>query len=73
MSNGKGNRPLPPANHRQGNQMAVGEFVPLDKRTVALSLVCVALSMFLTALSQTIIVTVLPRIVAEFGGFEKYT
>ncbi|MDE0306507.1 MAG: MDR family MFS transporter [Albidovulum sp.] len=53
--------------------MAVDEFVPLDKRTVTMSLVCVALSMFLTALSQTIIATVLPQIVAEFGGFEKYT
>ena len=48
-------------------------FVPPPRRLVALSLVCVVLSMFLAAMSQTVVATLLPRMVADLGGFERYT
>lgn len=48
-------------------------FVPLPGRLVALSMVCVVLSMFLAAMSQTIVATLLPIMVADLGGFERYT
>ena len=47
-------------------------FVPLPGRQVALSMTCVMLVMFLGALSQTIVATALPRIVADLGGFDRY-
>ena len=37
------------------------------------ALVCVLLCMFLGALSQTLVAAILPAIVAELGGFERYT
>ena len=49
------------------------EFVPPSRRHVVLSTVCVVLAMFLAAMSQTIVATVLPLMVADFGGFERYT
>lgn len=48
------------------------DFVPLPGRQVALSMVCVALVMFLGALGQTIVATALPRLVADLGGFDRY-
>ncbi len=49
------------------------QFVALPKRTVTLSLVCVLLAMLLAALSQTVVATILPLMVADIGGFERYT
>ena len=34
---------------------------------------CVALAMFLGALSQTIVATTMPLIIADLGGFDRYT
>ena len=50
-----------------------GEFVPPPKRLVVLSMTCVLLAMFLAALSQTVVATTLPLIVADLGGFDRYT
>ena len=37
------------------------------------SMVCVALAMFLGALSQTVVATTMPLIIADLGGFDRYT
>lgn len=49
-----------------------GEFATPPKRLVVLSMVCVLLAMFLAALSQTVVATLLPIMVADVGGFERY-
>ena len=36
-------------------------------------MVCVVLAMFLSALSQTVVATTMPLIVADLGGFDRYT
>ena len=52
---------------------SAGDFAPPPRRQVALSLVCVGLAMFLGALSQTVVATIMPFIVADLGGFDLYT
>ena len=49
------------------------DFVALPRRLVVLSMACVMLAMFLAALSQTVVATLLPLMVADIGGFERYT
>ncbi len=34
---------------------------------------CVLLAMFLAALSQTVVATTMPLIIADLGGFDRYT
>ncbi len=48
------------------------DFAALPGRSVTLSMVCVLLAMFLAALSQTVVATLLPLMVADMGGFERY-
>ena len=48
------------------------DFAPPD-RYVALSLLCVGLAMFLAALSQTVLASIMVPIVADLGGFDRYT
>ena len=62
-----------PAEEAQAAGPADGGFVPPPERLVKLSLVCVVLSMFLAAMSQTVVATTLPLMVADLGGFERYT
>ena len=50
-----------------------GDFAPPPRRQVALSLVCVGLAMFLAALSQTVMASIMTSIVADLGGFDRYT
>ena len=50
-----------------------GGFVPPPKRQAAVSMTCVALAMFLSALSQSVVATTMPLIVADLGGFDRYT
>ena len=50
-----------------------GDFAPPPRRQVALSLVCVGLAMFLAALSQTVVASIMTPIVADLGGFDRYT
>ena len=50
-----------------------GDFAPPPRRQVTLSLVCVGLAMFLAALSQTVVASIMAPIVADLGGFDRYT
>ena len=61
-----------PPTEAAGALPADGEFVPPPKRLVTLSMVCVLLAMFLAAMSQTVVATILPLMVADVGGFERY-
>ena len=48
------------------------DFAP-PRKQVALSLLCVGLAMFLAALSQTVVASIMAPIVADLGGFDRYT
>ena len=48
-------------------------FVQLPPRQHALAVTGVILAMFLAVLSQTILATAMPRIIADLGGFDRYT
>ena len=52
--------------------MASG-FVELPERQLALAVLGVILAIFLSVLSQTILATAMPRIIADLGGFDRYT
>ena len=48
-------------------------FVQLPPRQFRLAVIGVLLAMFLSVFSQTIVATALPRIIADLGGFDRYT
>ena len=48
-------------------------FVELPERQLALAVLGVILAIFLSVLSQTILATAMPRIIADLGGFDRYT
>ena len=48
-------------------------FVQLPKRQIILTMVGVLLALFLSALDQTIVATAMPRIIADLGGFDRFT
>ena len=48
-------------------------FAPPPRRQAMASMACVVLAMFLGALSQTVVATTMPLIVADLGGFDRYT
>ena len=50
-----------------------GGFTPPPKRQARASMTCVVLAMFLGALSQTVVATTMPLIIADLGGFDRYT
>ncbi|MCY4416271.1 MAG: MDR family MFS transporter [Chloroflexi bacterium] len=50
-----------------------GDFAPPQRRQVTLSLVCVGLAMFLASLGQTVVASIMTLIVADLGGFDRYT
>ena len=45
----------------------------LTRRQVVITMSGVLLAMFLSALDQTVVSTALPRMVADLGGFDRYT
>ena len=49
------------------------DFIPLPRRQVILTMAGLLLAMFLAALDQTIVSTAMPRIIADLGGFDRYT
>lgn len=49
------------------------DFAQLPRKQVVLTMTCVMLAMFLGALNQTIVVTAMPHITADLGGFDRYT
>ena len=48
-------------------------FTPPPARQAMASMACVVLAMFLGALSQTVVATTMPLIIADLGGFDRYT
>ena len=48
------------------------DFAPVPRRQLRLSLACVGLAMFLAALAQTVVAVIVPLIVADLGGFDRY-
>ena len=54
-------------------QSVARDFVQLPRRQVILTMAGVMLAMFLAALDQTIVSTAMPRIIADLGGFDRYT
>ena len=52
---------------------ASGDDFGPPRRQVALSLLCVGSAMFLAALSQTVVASIMAPIVADLGGFDRYT
>ena len=48
-------------------------FAQLPPRQHALAVTGAVLAMFLAVLSQTILATAMPRIIADLGGFDRYT
>ena len=49
------------------------EFVQLPRRTVVPTMAGVMLAMFLASLDQTVVGTATPRIIADLGGFDRFT
>ncbi len=49
------------------------EFIPLPRRQLVLTLGGVMFGLFLAALDQTVVGTAMPRIVADLGGFDRFT
>ena len=45
----------------------------LPRRQLVLATTGVLLAMFLSVFSQTIVATAMPRIIADLGGFDRYT
>ena len=54
-------------------QSVAQDFVPLPTRQLVLAMVGVLLTLFLAALDQTVVATAMPRIIADLGGFDRYT
>ncbi len=54
-------------------QSVAQDFVPLPTRQLVLAMVGVMLTLFLAALDQTVVATAMPRIIADLGGFDRYT
>lgn len=50
-----------------------GGFTPPPARQARAAMTCVVLAMFLGALSQTVVATTMPLIIADLGGFDRYT
>ena len=48
-------------------------FQSLPRREVVLTLAGVMMAMFLGSLDQTVVGTAMPRIIADLGGFDRYT
>ncbi len=49
------------------------DFVQLPKKQIILTMAGVLTALFLAALDQTIVGTAMPRIIADLGGFDRYT
>ena len=49
------------------------DFVQLPAKQVMLAMLGVMLAMFMAALGQTVVATAMPVIIADLGGFDRYT
>ena len=52
---------------------ADSDFSQLSSREVVLTMTGAMFAMFLAVLGQTVVVTAMPRIIADLGGFDRYT
>ncbi len=55
------------------DQPVARDFVQLPRRQVVLTMIGLLMAMFLAALDQTVVSTAMPRIIADLGGFDRYT
>ena len=55
------------------DQSVARDFIQLPRRQVILTMAGLLLAMFLAALDQTIVSTAMPRVIADLGGFDRYT
>ena len=55
------------------DQSVAQDFVQLPKRQIILTMIGVLLAMFLASLDQTVVATAMPRIIADLGGFDRFT
>ncbi len=55
------------------DQSAERDFVQLPRRQIVLTMLGVMSAVFLAMVSQTVVATAMPRIVADLGGFDRYT
>lgn len=63
-----------PATDRDtAGQSVARDFIQLPRRQVILTMVGLLMALFLAALDQTIVSTAMPRIIADLGGFDRYT
>ncbi len=49
------------------------DYRPLPRRQLVLTLAGVMMAMFLASLDQTVVGTAMPRVIADLGGFDRYT
>ncbi len=49
------------------------EFKPMPRRQIFLTMGGLMLALFLAALDQTVVSTAMPRIIADLGGFDRFT
>ncbi len=55
------------------DQSVAKDFVPLPRKQVILTMGGVTLALFLSALDQTVVSTAMPRVIADLGGFDRFT
>ena len=64
----------PPSHGGNSTEVVAAEgFETLDRSKVLVTLGGVMLAMFLGSLDQTVVGTAMPRIIADLGGFDRYT
>ena len=47
--------------------------VSLPRRQILITMACAMTGLFLAALDQTVVSTAMPRVIADLGGFDRYT
>ena len=52
---------------------AADSYTPLPRRQVVLTMGGLMLALFLASLDQTVVSTAIPRIIADLGGFDRFT
>ena len=51
----------------------IGSSSGLARRQIVITMACAMTGLFLAALDQTVVGTAMPRIIADLGGFDRYT
>ncbi len=69
MSNGNGDATTDAA----ADQSVAQDYVRLPRRQVVLAMTGLLTALFLASLDQTVVATAMPRIIADLGGFDRFT